>query len=162
MHRTKPVTTGHHITLRYLGTSTQEQLEAIQQACAIIEAQETPFLLRISRFVSYFRHSHDYRDRWIWAGVSGDTLALQKARDAIDAAADAAGYPPAIFPLTPHITVATVRSHIHAVHDLNPACRNLGRSIIPFEWTVEHIRLMVKSPEQPAWQPYRSLSRANP
>lgn len=154
-HRVKPVTSGFHITLRYLGPSTPAQLEAIHEACKRAEAALTPFTLRLSRFASHFIHPQNPRDTWIWAGVSGQTIALYEARRQIDQAARLADYHDAMFPLTPHITLAIVRSSQQPpATDVANACRKLGTALLPLEWAVQRIGLMVKTPSLTHWQEY--------
>lgn len=156
LHRTKPITAGFHITLRYLGASTLEQLEALNDTCEDINQTQREFTLQLSRYVSHFTNSQKRRDKWIWAGVAGNTGALHNARERIDETAELAGYPPPMFTLTPHITVATTRSHQSALSEIPRACRNLGMAIIPLEWNVSRISLMAKPAGETEWLPYDS------
>lgn len=143
-HRAKPVQSGHHVTIRYLGPSTPAQLETIHQACRKAQDEVAPFNLRLSRFASHFPHNQDHRNSWIWAGVAGDTQALHTARNIIDQAATDAGYPQPMFPLNPHVTIVAIRSQPGALHEIPRACRNMGVSILPLEWTVTEINLILK------------------
>ena len=154
LHRTKPILGGFHITLRYLGPSTDAQLRAMLEVCNLVELREGPITLRLSKFAGYFRNHQDPRATWIWAGVAGDTLALQRCRDNLDLAANLAGYADALFPLTPHITIATARSHSAGASTIQSVCRKIGTGILPLEWCVSRINLMVKLTEHPQWQEY--------
>ena len=154
LHRTKPILTGYHITLRYLGPSTNAQLTAMLEACNQVELTEAPITLKLSKFAGYFRNHQDPRATWIWAGVAGNTLALQRGRRELDRAAELAGYEGPLFPLTPHITIATARSHAAGASSIQTACRKIGTGILPLEWCVNRINLMVKLPDQPQWQEY--------
>ena len=149
LHRTKPILGGYHITLRYLGPSSDAQLRAMLEVCNQVELREAPITLRLSKFAGYFRNHQDPRATWIWAGVAGNTLALQSCRRDLDRAAELAGYDDPLFPLTPHITIATARSHSAGASTIQTVCRKIGTGILPLEWCVSRINLMVKMPEHP-------------
>ena len=98
-------TTGeHHITLRYIGSSTTHRLQTLM----------TNFMLHGAEPVRAFELTLDSIDAFpnleypeiIWASIGGDTQGIREAQAVIDEVTTDDGVAPAHYPFTPHITIA--------------------------------------------------------
>ena len=95
----------YHITLRFLGDIRRDQ---IGQLVREVHASKMPprFTLKLGElsvfpeFVSYIA------PKVLWVGVEGDLQELHFIYQKVDDGVQRAGFPPADYPYTPHITIA--------------------------------------------------------
>jgi 2'-5' RNA ligase len=124
-----------HLTLRFLGDTPAEQIPAIEQAMRDGLAGHAPMTLRL-RGLGAFPNAR--RPSVVWAGVGGDTAALERAQAALEAGLAAIGMPAEPRPFRAHLTLGRVRRDAPATQ-----VERLGAAIQaapPFpalEWPVE-------------------------
>ena len=100
---------GIHLTLKFLGSVSTEELEKLARGIGPLVAARNPFELRIHG-LGCFPSSRS--PRVIWVGIdrgSGEVSSLQKAIE--DTAAEA-GFPREERPFKPHLTLGRVRTPI--------------------------------------------------
>jgi 2'-5' RNA ligase len=98
---------GIHLTLKFLGTISGEELEKMATAVAPVISSWVPFELRIEG-LGCFPSSRNPRIVWVGIGRgSGEASSLQKA---IENQAAEAGFPPEGRAFKAHLTLGRVRS----------------------------------------------------
>jgi len=100
---------GIHLTLKFLGSVSAEELEKLARGIAPVVAARNPFELRIHG-LGYFPSSRN--PRVIWVGIDrggGEASSLQKVIE--DMAAEV-GFPREARPFKPHLTLGRVRTPI--------------------------------------------------
>jgi 2'-5' RNA ligase len=105
-----------HLTLRFLGSSSAEQIETLRPALAEAARSCGPTDASVAGLGTFPERG---RPRVLWLGVAlpGPILALQAA---CEDAAVAAGFPPEARPFHPHLTLARFRERVPRP-DLPPA-----------------------------------------
>jgi 2'-5' RNA ligase len=94
---------GIHITLKFLGATEAERLEAIKEALA---AAVEPFAIRVRpNALGGFGGSGL---RVVWVGLEGDVEALAELAGRVDRALEALGFPREERPFAAHLTLARV------------------------------------------------------
>ena len=143
---------GYHITLRFLGNCTQDQLRALIATDIITRPNDRdvgipPFTLRpsgVAAFENLPRHT-------IYAGVAGDTELLEALQEKIAAiVVDPGGMLDMVNPFHPHITLgwfAMPLRHgqtwdVKAVSQATTKTSELWRGHGPFEWCVTGAAIM--------------------
>jgi 2'-5' RNA ligase len=100
---------GMHLTLKFLGSISAEEVEKIARAIAPVVAAWNPFELSIHG-LGCFPSSRN--PRVIWVGIDrggGEASSLQKV---IEDKATEVGFPPEGRPFKPHLTLGRVRTPI--------------------------------------------------
>ena len=93
----------HHITLRYIGSSSTQQLQTLLDRHSTRHGpQLAPFQLHLDG-ISAFPDLD--APQIIWAAIGGDIDVLRKVQAQIDEIATELGMPPTDFPFNPHITI---------------------------------------------------------
>ena len=99
-----------HITLRYLGDTSTNQIEQLINTWVQLQKGTPPrFNLHLDT-IGAFPNLHS--PAFIWAGVAGDTGLLRETQAHMDQAATSLGMRPADFSFTPHITIARMEHQV--------------------------------------------------
>ncbi len=146
---------GIHLTLKFLGSTDEEDFPAINTALRVAVRDIAPFELQ-PEGVGTFGGARNLRV--IWLGVGGDTTALAALANAVDTALARLRFPREQRSFTAHLTLARVRdgassedrAGIHSVVSRLPA-----PAYPPI--SVTHVSLM-ESTLQPGGAVYRSLA----
>jgi RNA 2',3'-cyclic 3'-phosphodiesterase len=95
-----------HITLRFLGETTDEQRSSILNGLTTIATQADSFQLAFHGLGCFpnFR-----RPRVLWIGLQGDLDALRQLQAPVEQLAQQAGFPAEERPFSPHLTIARTR-----------------------------------------------------
>lgn len=109
----------YHITLKFLGACTTEQLRRIHAALAQ-QAVDEPHMFELSIGMPGIFGDPKY-PRVLWAGVEGDLSALNRLQRKVEQGVAAFGFQPERRPYRPHVTLARTfqgssldLDHIHA------------------------------------------------
>ena len=95
---------GLHLTLRFLGPTSEEQIGATEAAVvSVARAVDGPIELELAGSGTF---PPGGRPRTIWIGVAGDTDGLGRLGQGTEDALVAAGWPPDPRPFRPHLTLA--------------------------------------------------------
>jgi len=95
-----------HLTLKFLGDSTAEQIRAMEAALDQIAAAEAPFEVAFQGIGVF---PNERRPRVLWVGITQGVERLQTLAAAIDEQA-AAGFEPERRGFSPHVTLGRFRS----------------------------------------------------
>ena len=139
----RPETAGFHITLRFLGDVTLDQVKALGIRDPVTDLSskrlEQPCNLALGRLGMF---QEEGPPMILKCGVLGDVPALRSLQAEIDQRADEAGVLPAQFPFNPHITLGRFR-------DLNDAegeaaRRAMRRALDPgsVAWTANTVSVL--------------------
>jgi RNA 2',3'-cyclic 3'-phosphodiesterase len=97
---------GIHLTLKFLGDTPVEKLDAIQAAIAQAAASTGPFSFRLAG-LGCFPNTH--QPRVVWVGLHEPTGALARLRDAVEREVSPLGFPSERRPFQPHLTLGRVQ-----------------------------------------------------
>jgi RNA 2',3'-cyclic 3'-phosphodiesterase len=95
-----------HITVRFLG-DTNAHRKATFGAATAAAVLPPSFPIHLAQWGAFPRPG---RGRVLWLGVGDRTGGLQRAFEAVEAAARAAGFPAETRPFAPHLTIARLRT----------------------------------------------------
>lgn len=96
-----------HLTLKFLGDATHEQIEAMQTALDEIAPTAAPFGVAF-RGTGVF--PNERRPRVLWVGIAEGVEQLRSLAQAMDERAAAAGFERERRPFSPHVTLGRFRS----------------------------------------------------
>ncbi len=98
-----------HLTLKFLGDSTEEQLERLVEGLATIA--HTPFVFQAGGGGVFPapKGSRAIKPRVLWIGVLQGEQQVRSLAAAVESTATAAGYTPEEREFSPHLTLARVR-----------------------------------------------------
>jgi 2'-5' RNA ligase len=96
---------GIHLTLKFLGDTRLEQVEAVKVALDRAVSQIPPFALSVGG-LGCFPSSR--RPRVVWVGLYEPTGALASLRDAVESHVASLGFPTENRPFQPHLTLGRV------------------------------------------------------
>jgi 2'-5' RNA ligase len=96
-----------HLTLKFLGEATAEQIEAIGTALDEIAPATAPFEVA---FGSVGVFPNERRPRVLWVGITDGVEALRSLAAAVDARAEAAGFERERRAFSAHVTLGRFRS----------------------------------------------------
>jgi len=142
-----------HITLRFFGWLTINQIEELNRILPAIASKHSPFNLTCSGLGCF---PNPKRPRVFWAGLAGD-LSLASALQALIVNATAhLGEPPEDRPFKPHLTLARLKEPDRSqIADLD---RVIKRGFqIDEPWSVDHVLLM-QSHLSPQGSEYETLA----
>lgn len=122
-----------HITLRFLGSTSQEQLEQTILALQNVCRKQAPFELSIDGLGTFGRLD---QPNILWAGVGGQLDELRQFQHQITTALAPVGYSAEDRSYHPHITLA--RKFVSSDFDRNELTR---RNIGNFKWIVDRVVL---------------------
>ncbi len=97
---------GVHLTLKFLGKISPQQLGRVKAALEVSVDNITPFNLRLTELGIFPDKNHP---RVIWWGVNADTHQLLKLRRNIENQLVNCGFPREQHPFIPHLTLGRVR-----------------------------------------------------
>ena len=156
-----PVTQALHVTLRFLGHSTPEQLEEMERTCRNMEEKYLPIMLGTDGSAGIFRSEKGGAPDHVWAGVGGDLETLRTIQGEIEARALEVGYDPPDYDFNPHITVAKVEDEQREWDESKAEMEGMMPRIT---WQVQSIALMVGGRTRRGQRKYRRMGpgRARP
>jgi 2'-5' RNA ligase len=96
---------GIHLTLKFLGDTTEEQVEQVKEALARAAAGAGPITFSVGG-VGCFPNTR--RPRVVWVGLHEPTGALARLRDAVEEQVAPLGFPTEKRPFSPHLTLGRV------------------------------------------------------
>jgi 2'-5' RNA ligase len=99
-----------HLTLKFLGDVTDEQITAIQSALAGVAATSPPFRLQPSGCGAFPTIK---QMRVVWVGLLGDEARLKEIHGRVEAAMSPIGFDPEDRPFRAHLTLGRVRGRQH-------------------------------------------------
>lgn len=91
-----------HLTLRFLGDTTAEQVRQVQVALAAAATVSTPLALAVGGLGCF---PHFRRPKIVWLALSGEVTPLTALQERCERAAHNAGFAPEERPFTPHLTI---------------------------------------------------------
>jgi 2'-5' RNA ligase len=103
-------TANAHLTLRFLGETTDEQAHTIARALPEICAHHAQFGLVLNGFGCFPNLN---KPRVLWLGMGGAIEALQQLQAEIEGMVQALGMPAETRPFSPHITLGRVKRNVH-------------------------------------------------
>lgn len=164
LHRlVRPVApTNAHLTLRFLGETTDAQVKAIEQQLSTVAQDHPRFgltLTGVGCFPSLKKPSV------LWLGIGGEVAALSHLQEEIENLAQSAGFVADRRTFSPHITLARVRrgARTQEVRQLGTLLQaqmehGAGRPPIPFQAAqVVHFRSQLR-PDGPVYTPLTTVS----
>jgi 2'-5' RNA ligase len=96
-------TEDYHITLFFIGETTEDQIPQIHSALDKVVRDTLPFSLKVEG-IGFF--GRPYTPRILWAGVQGDLDQLRSLQTNISIAMEELGFSQVARPYNPHITLA--------------------------------------------------------
>lgn len=149
-----------HVTLRFLGETSEEQTQRLKVDLHRIVAETDPFVLRIGGIGVFPSWP---RIRVLWTGVSGELSALHRLQQAVETAAQAAGFSAEDKSFSPHITLARMKNEsskedVRRVGDFLRAWSQQEGSTVQTEWRVGEI-VHMQSTLQPSGAVYTPIER---
>jgi 2'-5' RNA ligase len=149
-------TDGIHLTLKFLGDTPADQVDAIAAALAGAAAGVAPFVVQAEDLGCF---PNLRRPRVVWVGLSEPTGALQALRDEVEARVAPLGYPTERRPFSPHLTLGRVhrRASTSEVRQVGEVVRStqLGRV---GQLPATHVHL-IKSDLRPTGAVYTPLAQ---
>jgi 2'-5' RNA ligase len=128
-----------HLTLRFLGDTSSDQVPEIEQAMRGALAERTAMTLQLTAIGAF---PNMMRPSVVWAGVGGATGALERAQADLEAGLAAIGIARETRPFHPHLTLGRVRrdANAAALEQLRAALRQ-APALPPISWPAERIVL---------------------
>lgn len=99
---------GIHLTLKFLGETRSDQLEAIKIALDQTASEVLPFSFTVGGLGCF---PNTRRPRVIWVGLHEPTGTLSRLRDAIESHVAPLGFPTEKRAFRPHLTLGRVQRH---------------------------------------------------
>ncbi len=97
---------GIHLTLKFLGDTPTNQVDAIGEALRVACTGHTPFMLSVSGLGCF---PDLKRPRVVWAGVDETGGQLKRLQGAVERAIAPLGFPTESRPFNPHLTLGRVK-----------------------------------------------------
>jgi RNA 2',3'-cyclic 3'-phosphodiesterase len=146
-----------HLTLRFLGETTNEQAQALATGLHALAAAHLPFALTLGP-VGGFPNLR--QPRVLWLGISGELAKLHALQAAIEQQVQCVGFAAEYRPFSPHITLARAkreaeREQLHRIGQLVAAYRETATTV---SWDVTSF-VHMQSELHPTGAVYRSLAR---
>jgi 2'-5' RNA ligase len=98
---------GIHLTLKFLGSITIDELDKIGSALAQVADKREPFEIAVQSAGCFPSLRNP---RVLWVGIKGGTADIVSLQNAVEQEAAAAGFSPEARVFTPHLTLGRVRS----------------------------------------------------
>ncbi len=150
-----------HLTLRFLGATSEEQRAAVTADLHRIAGSQSPIPLTLQGLGTFPNPRYP---KILWIGFSGSLDALGHLQSQIEIAIQNAGFEPETRPLSPHLTIGRVKrkassSQIRMAGDKFQAyIQSLGIDHVFGEFSVEEIVFM-RSQLGPGGPVYTPLDR---
>ena len=100
-----------HITLKFFGNITEEQVTDLSEAVTALAANQEPFTLTVTDAGAF---PSPKSPRVVWLGVGGELDVAQEFYRRLEIAFAALGFPPEDRPFSPHLTLGRVKSPLAA------------------------------------------------
>ena len=99
---------GVHLTLKFLGDTLPDQVDAVKVALDRAASEVSPFTFTMGG-VGCFPNTH--RPRVVWVGLQEPTGTLSRLRDAVESHVAPLGFPTENRPFHPHLTLGRVQRY---------------------------------------------------
>jgi len=148
---------GAHVTLKYLGMVTSNQIESITTHIHLIAARHQPFTLHTGALGAF---PDLRRTRVVWLAVNGDLHALYQLRDDVENTIAPLGFPTEDRPFSPHLTLGRTHKNVQP-QDRATVGRSISAQTAPHvvAWAIDEI-VLFRSDAGPAGARYTPLVRA--
>jgi 2'-5' RNA ligase len=113
---------GIHLTLKFLGDTPLDRVEAVQAALALAAAEVEPFAFTVGG-LGCFPNSR--QPRVVWVGLQEPTGALLRLHKAVEAHVAPLGFPTEKRPFSPHLTLGRVQRYAS-----NSEVREVGQVVV--------------------------------
>lgn len=148
----------HHITLRFLGETTDGQRQCVGETLAYVAAHSAPFALTLGGLGAFPTWP---RLRVLWADVAGDVQCLLRVQEKIEAGVQGCGFAGEGQRFHPHVTLARANQNadkrtIAQAGALLAAQTDLAQSL--GQWQVSEV-VLVRSELRPDGSAYTPLER---
>jgi len=148
----------HHITLRFLGETTDGQRQCVGETLVHVAAQFSPFVLMLGGLGAFPAWP---RLRVLWVGVAGDMQSLQRVQGKIETGVQGCGFSAERQRFHPHVTLARSNQNaddrtITQAGALLAAQTELAQSL--GQWQVSEL-VLVRSDLRPEGSVYTPLER---
>ena len=131
---------GAHVTLKFLGTAQQEQVQPIVDGMARAAQFHRPFTLTASGLGVF---PSPRAPRVVWLGLKGGTAELRALQADVERFVAPLGFPTERRPFNPHLTLGrTMNNPTPAQHAAIGAAVTGGHPPRPVTWPVAEISLM--------------------
>lgn len=100
--------TGIHLTLRFLGETSEEQQQELATGLAAIAQEWPPLALRVGQLGGF---PGIQRPRVVWLGITGDLDGLRRMQGQVEQLAQSVGFDADPRPYAPHLTIARMKRH---------------------------------------------------
>lgn len=144
-----------HLTLKFLGTTPEDQIENVGQALGKAIEGQPAFLVDIEGSGCF----PDYRrPRVIWLGLKDSSMQLSPLRNAVEALVAPLGFPTDVRPFSPHLTLGRVkdRTSFETLAQIGKGVQNQHIGHIA-SWPCHAVSLM-QSDLQPSGAVYTQLA----
>jgi 2'-5' RNA ligase len=98
--------TSVHLTLRFLGETTEDQQEQLSDGLKGLAEEWAPISLGIGSLGGF---PSVQRPRVLWLGITGDVDGLQRLQAAVEGLVQTCGFETDIRPYSPHLTIARTK-----------------------------------------------------
>jgi 2'-5' RNA ligase len=149
---------GIHLTLKFLGDTPVEQVQAVQDALAQAAAEASPFTFTVGRLGCF---PNPRRPRVVWVGLQEPSGALARLQEAVEAHVAPLGFPTEKRAFSPHLTLGRVQRYTS-----NSEVREIGEMVAAStlgtidEMTVTAVSY-IKSDLKPSGAVYTTLFEAS-
>lgn len=148
---------GIHLTLKFLGDTPADKVQAVSQAMAQAAAGFAPFSFAVADFGCF---PNAARANVLWVGVPQMPKALAGLQRAVDLRMHALGYPKETRPFSPHLTLGRVNKTI-AVAERQKLAALIGQTLVGQLGVVPvHEVVLFQSDLRPTGSVYTALARA--
>jgi 2'-5' RNA ligase len=148
---------GIHLTLKFLGDTLPDQVEAVKIALGKAVSSISPFTFTVGGLGCF---PNARRPRVVWVGLYEPTGALSRLRDAVEDQVAPLGFPTENRPFHPHLTLGRVQRNAS-----NSEVRQVGEVVEAsaignlYEMTVKQVSY-IKSDLKPGGAVYTTLYEA--
>ena len=97
-----------HLTLKFLGEVTEEELEGVKQALQPISGRHDPFEVSTSSFGAF---PSERKARILWAGIEEGSEHLRTVAEDVENLLEPTGFERETRPYVPHLTLGRTRTH---------------------------------------------------
>ncbi len=148
---------GIHLTLKFLGETRPDQVEAVKVALDRAASEVRPFAFTVGGMGCF---PNTRRPRVIWVGLYEPSGTLSRLRDAVESHVAPLGFPTEKRPFRPHLTLGRVQRYAS-----KSEVREVGEVIAAGETgTLDEMRVgqvsYIKSDLRPGGAVYTTLHRA--
>ena len=91
-----------HVTLKFLGSTPEDRLPAVEEACRVVAASHAPAAVSLGAVGAFPSRN---RVRVLWVGLDDETSLLTRVAGDLDQAFEPLGYPTESRAFTPHLTL---------------------------------------------------------